>query len=141
VDPDEVQRHFVDSFTESKTRADLYTKWLEHREALTAIIPIQHQWVDGSYVTAAVNPRDVDVVTFIDGPTFESLSLGARLIAQSLLAGHQTRDTWGIDSFAIPVYPQSHAQHSVTLATMQEWTKVFGRGRDGIAKGFLEVGA
>lgn len=62
----EIDKIFVEDFSKSQTRKEIYSgflKWL--KELLNICIP-NEIWIDGSFVTDKINPNDVDLVYFID---------------------------------------------------------------------------
>ena len=64
---EEFEEFFVSSFSEESTRLEIFQNYLKFIEAFrNEITPNFKQWIDGSYVTNKVNPRDVDFVTLID---------------------------------------------------------------------------
>jgi len=141
VTDDEFRHHFVDAFAGSRNRRRLFLRWQQHRKALLGLVPIEAQWLNGSYVTAKPEPGDIDVVSLIDGPTFEALPEGERLLVNSLLAGKQTKAVWSMDSYGVLLYPDGHPGKSTTEHWLVhwdwEWSRV--RGDDDALKGYLEV--
>lgn len=142
VSAEQVHEYFVAPFTTSTTRQRLYDQWLLHRQAIEVVIPIERQWLNGSFVTHKVDPADIDVVTFIDGESLNALGLPRQAVLGDLMAGHSTRDRWGIDSFLVPTYAEGHpdrtAARKVEGTWRRMWTNVKGSN---LTKGFLEVGA
>lgn len=142
VSAEQVQEHFVAPFSTSTSRQRLYDQWLLHRQAIEVIIPIQRQWLNGSFVTHKVDPADIDVVTFIDGEALNALDPPRQAVLSDLMAGHSTRDRWGIDSFVVPTYAEDHPDRTAARKAegywWRMWTNVKGSN---LTKGFLEVGA
>lgn len=138
---EQMRTHFVDAFPTSKTRAPLFLRWLQHRQALGAVLPILSQWVDGSYVTDKPDPADVDVVTLLDGPTLDGLDSGQRALLLPLTDGAVTRTIWGVDSYILPVYPDGHPLKSPAKRQEGYWVNLWSqvRGQPTASKGFLEV--
>ena len=141
VSVDEFREHFVDAFPESKTRARLFVRWERHRAALVSILPIKAQWIDGSYVTNKPDPRDVDLVTVMDGLLFEALAPALQDMAGALLDGKKTKAIWGMDSYPVFEFPAGHPAKAATDAAAVEWRSQWqgDRDHDGFVKGFLEV--
>ncbi|CAM3245122.1 hypothetical protein NODU109028_06275 [Nocardioides dubius] len=142
VTAEQVHEHFVVPFAASKTRQRLYDQWLLHRQAVAVIVPIERQWVNGSYVTGKVDPGDIDVVTFIDGDALNALDAPQQAILSDLMDGHSTRDRWGIDAFLVPTYAEGHPDRTAARKAegywRRMWTNVKGTT---LTKGFLEVSA
>lgn len=141
VTADEFKAYFVDAFTASTVRARQYTRWLRHREALSSVIPIQTQWIDGSYVTSKIDPGDIDVVTMIDALAFDALAPALQTMVGSLLGGKNTQAIWGIDSYPILAYPGGHALQADTARMVAYWDDQWQRVKGDIQlkKGYLEV--
>ncbi|MBK1784713.1 DUF6932 family protein [Prauserella cavernicola] len=138
---DEFHTHFVDAFGDSTSRKRLFVRWQRHREALSSVLPIHSQWINGSYVTSKINPGDVDVVTLFDGEAFDGLAPGLQQMVGAMLAGKQTKHVWGIDSYALPIYPDGHSLAPETLKAKDHWDWFWQRIKDveGAEKGYLEV--
>lgn len=141
VTVDQVHSAFVAPFPTSANRQKLYEQWLLHREAIATLVPVQRQWLNGSYVTAKVDPGDVDVVTFVDGAVLEALDPAPLALLESLVSGHDTRDLWGIDSFLVATYAEDHPAYATSRRTEGAWRRTWTnvKGTD-LTKGFLEVG-
>lgn len=143
VTVDQVKVMFVDAFPDSATRPALYQAWVRHRQAVEAVVPIVAQWVNGSYVTSKVDPADVDVVTLINPDLADALDPGSIAILGSLTDGPNTRNTWGVDSYVIPVVGDGHPMATACRRQqgywIHQWSRV--RGNDAASKGFLEVTA
>lgn len=142
VSAEQVHEHFVVPFSESQTRKRLYDQWLLHRQALQTLVPIERQWLDGSYVTGKVDPGDIDVVTFINGDALNDLNPAEQALFADLTDGHSTRDRWGIDAFVVATYAEGHPDRAVARKAegywRRMWTNVKGSNS---TKGFLEVTA
>jgi hypothetical protein len=135
----ELELSFVTAFPTSSRRATLFASFTQLRQTLLVLVPMSSQWVDGSYVTSKVDPADIDVISVIDGLAFDALPDGTKAAARVLLLGHMTRDSTGCDSFAIMDYPANHPSHLATVHARLQWTKLWAIGRDGYAKGYVEL--
>ena len=89
---------FVDAFPKSKTRRRLFMRWERHRAALVSLVRAEAQWIDGTFVTSKEDPRDIDLVTIIDGPAKEILAPPLQDMVRALLGGKDTKAAWGMDS-------------------------------------------
>ena len=132
---------FVTPFPAASSRHRLFLRWERHKAAISSIIPIEKQWIDGSFVTDRANPRDIDVVNFISADDIDKLTVGQQALLENLVVGHNTRDVWGIDSFLVPVVSDGDPRHPLTRKQESYWQDLFSRVRDddSIRKGFLEV--
>ena len=137
----EVRRVFVQESDNRILQQQRYDAWLRHREALSRIAPVLGQWLDGSFVTSKPDPGDVDVVTFLDGPEFDALPRWRQDLIVQLLQGHDTRDRWGVDSFAVLVYPSGHPGEAQSVRTEEYWSWMWSRSRTHPhrRKGYVEV--
>src|ERR1700730_1474836 len=70
----DIKKHFVDDIV-STTRQANYDKYVKYSDDLKALlkVPELKQWVNGSFVTRKLNPKDIDLVTFIDHATIKRL--------------------------------------------------------------------
>jgi hypothetical protein len=141
VTVEEFHGAFVEPFPESKTRERLFDRWQDHRAALASMLPLTAQWIDGSFVTAKVDPGDIDLVNVLDGVQLDAVPENRRAIARMMLSGQSTRNLWGIDSYPLPEYPDGHPFHNEYLRFRGYWDRWFGlvRGNDQATKGYLEV--
>src|SRR5260370_30680995 len=88
TDVNEVETIFVTGFPTSTTRRRCFDGWGRLRQALMALVPVDRQWVDGSFVTSDIDPNDLDVTTFFDGPSYDRLTDIKKEAVSGLLAGH-----------------------------------------------------
>lgn len=141
VTAQEFRTHFVDAFPGSATRERLFRRWEKHLEALTSVITVEAQWIDGSFVTDKLDPGDIDLASIVDGPTYDALAPGLRHMAEGLLSGKATKAVWGMDSYLVLNYPDGHPAKPQADAMAEEvhlfWQS--HREHDGIVKGYLEV--
>ena len=141
VTVDEFYEHFVTAFPSSKTRERLYQRWARHREALSSVLPVRAQWIDGSYVTSKVDPADIDVVSLMDGEAYDRLAPTVRSLVEPLIAGKATKAVWGMDSYPVFRWPAGHPFESATQQAELEWDTFWQQQRNmtGLVKGYLEV--
>jgi len=73
---EEMKNYFVDGI-KSETRKNNFEKYIQYAKDLK-----KHsggfdlkQWVDGSFVTRKTNPKDIDIVTFLDEQQIKELGL------------------------------------------------------------------
>lgn len=140
----EVHAALVAAIGGSVTRSTVYQWWVALRAVLGSIIAFQRQWVGGSFATSKVDPGDIDLVTILDGPTYDSLPVPVRQQARLLLGGHTTRDAIGCDSFPLFEYPAGHIYRPHTEAAFAYWHRFWGHRRPGPGgvsrtRGYLEV--
>lgn len=139
VTEEEIDERLVRAFTTSTTRTAIFQYWRQHRAALGELVAVRCQWLDGSFVTDKTDPADVDIVTVIDGPSFDRLPAHRRMLVASLIGGHYTEDFWSCDAYPVVAYPEDHVGHSKFRIARERWEDYFGHDRGGSATGFLVV--
>jgi hypothetical protein len=142
---DEMKAALVDAFEEADQRAMLFEAWTAHKDSLDYLLPVEHHWVGGSFVSTKPEPGDVDTVAFFDGTAFDALPLPARRLISYMCQGHGAQPWWGCDSFMVAIYPEDHPNHEVATAQpIAYWNNVWGHTRDDDQghrrpRGYLEV--
>ena len=91
-------------------------------------------WVNGSFLTEKMNPRDVDLCLRIrhevyDYGTREQVSCIDWLTSKSLYASAR------IDGYLLVEYPFNHQHFAIGVANLNYWKGQFGSSRKGVAKG------
>lgn len=95
-------------------------------------------WVDGSFVTDKLDPRDVDVLLHVeDGRGFDARNK-VHVDAVSWIASNLKHSHF-CDSYVSAVPPPSHPLHSYLSHRLQYWQRQFGFSRGNIAKGIVVV--
>ena len=135
----DVEAAFVDAFPTSGRRRACFEGWQRLRQAVLVLIPVSSQWVDGSFVTAKLDPSDLDLTTLFDGRAYDGLPDIKRKALDGLLAGHACQAVWGCDSFPIAIYPEGHVFRAKYEALYRFWEKWWSRTAGGLPKGFVEV--
>ena len=135
----EVERHLVQSFPSSLTRRPIYIGWRQRRQNIAALVPIDSEWTDGSFVSSKRDPGDVDVVTFIDGDQYESLKQSDRDQLEQLFLRVRNKLRFGCDGFMVPIRHGGHPLRAIYEAQLTYWSRVWSHDRDGRGKGFLDV--
>lgn len=136
---EEVRAALVDPFRSSTTRAAIFAFWEERREAVTDLVDLVGEWLDGSFSTDKLDPADIDLLTIIDGPSFDALPRHRRQIIASLVAGTQTEDFWYCDAGVVVRYPDDDLSSSRTTVAAGCWAGYFGHTREGLSTGIVEV--
>lgn len=137
---DELKYYFVD-LIQSETRTINYEKYVDYATELKQTIKIDSltQWIDGSFVTKTKNPKDIDLVTFID---FETRRKYEKEIIKFEAKG--ANELYGVDAYIVTVFPEGHKNHFYFLSDKAYWIQRFStsrRDRNGVKqpKGFLEI--
>lgn len=132
---------FVDVMGKSHARLEIVEGLLQFRSEIHKIgIDTGFQWLDGSFsenveMTEGRNPRDVDVVTFLQLPAGEDESA---ILAKNpkLFDQDYVKKTYQVDSYwdilGKPMGSQSVQQ-------VCYWYSMWSHRRDGMWKGFIQV--
>lgn len=135
----ELKSVFVDQI-DSKTRSIIFEKYTRYSKLLKEILEDANyfQWINGSFVTLEKNPRDIDLVSFID---FKLLDKKEKELEVFNNLSKQDRM---LDVYIVPIYPEGHPQEIFSKSDKLAWLDKFGktrRNRNGVRleKGFLEI--
>lgn len=140
IDITALKKHFVDAFPNSKTRSWIFDNYLSYVYRFQdEIFPIFEQWINGSFVTKKENPKDIDLVTFLDFEVYEK-------------RGNKTLDKFwafsledkGIDAYLVKEYPNHHPSNKKYLNQKEIWKRRYGTSRPDIddnvyKKGFVKI--
>jgi len=126
---------FVHAYKESKTRAKLFENYSNYVNSLKLIIGTGFfQWIDGSFVTNKLNPKDIDFVTFIDWKVYYN----NEILLDSLRELRYNK-ILGIDGYIVLVYPPEHKKNILYEADRLQWIFEFSRSRTDQRKGFIQI--
>ncbi len=134
------RQNFVEDFSNSKTRHNLFDNYLEYLRLFSRnITPKFEQWINGSFVTQKENPNDIDFVTFIDANIFDKFEQELESFWSFSLEDE------GLDAYIVKIYPShsplffTHTEHFKAI-----WHKRFCRTKadaqlDISKKGFIKL--
>lgn len=131
---------FCTKFATSKDRIEILKNFIEFRKLLTKFgIIYGFQWLDGSFlenieVSEKRSPRDLDIVTFFGGLTFEKQSEIIRdfpAFASPVLS----KETYKLDHYAVDFAYRP----DVTVENTRYWIQLFTHNRKSIWKGILKL--
>jgi hypothetical protein len=136
----DLKTYFVDNIA-SNTRLDIYNKYIRYSNDLKNLIGKElMQWVNGSFVTQKTNPKDIDLITFLDHKDIKKL--GSKL---DTFKPSECWNIYGVDAYILEVYAPNHDCANFTDCDVAYWLNLFGQTRPnrrtGIKnkKGFLEI--
>lgn len=71
----EMKKYLVDLMPTSSTRIDNYIRYRKYSSDLKKVLGIKEmkQWINGSFVTKKLNPKDIDFLTFVDHSLIQAL--------------------------------------------------------------------
>lgn len=134
-----LKEYLVDGFQKSYSRQILFENYLWYVEHFKKkVFPYFEQWVNGSFVSRHPNPRDIDLVTFLDYRVFYAKE---KLLDEFLSFSLEPK---GIDAYIVPVFPNGHEHFSITKKFKGQWPNRFTRTKADEAdnvfrKGFLKI--
>ncbi|TAE22353.1 MAG: hypothetical protein EAZ91_23655 [Cytophagales bacterium] len=125
ADIDTLQRVFVSEFPTSATRQRLFARFEEFTVTLSELLPGGYtQWVDGSFVSQKKDPRDIDVLTFVD----YRLHQQHQKQFDALSSWHKTQ-VQEVQAFFVSVYPPDHRQRYLYESDLIQWEFDWSRTR------------
>jgi hypothetical protein len=136
---DEIEANFVTTFPNSEKRKWLFSNYLDFVYILQQdVFPYFTQWINGSFVTQKQEPKDIDIVTFIDFRVYQSKN---KILEQFWAFNMENK---GLDNYFVAIYPPEHELHNLYIENKEKWTKLYSKTRplsDGLflSKGFLEI--
>ena len=123
-----LKTRFVSQFPNSSTRDMICNGFLDYRGEVNCVVEAAIQWVDGSFVTEKLDPRDVDVITFCDYEYFSTASGNQQKAIMDLLnAKEGTKAEYSTHSFFVPVCSPEHPFYSKYEDVRHYWRKQLGR--------------
>lgn len=137
---EDFQHHFVNRIS-SQTRQSIFKKYVTYSNALKRTLKVTSlkQWIDGSFATNINNPRDIDLITFID--------LSKKIEFEKELQNFEKEAAlkkYDVDAYILTVIPQDHDNLFLYKSDKAYWMTLFSKTkRDNYGrkspKGFLEI--
>jgi hypothetical protein len=97
-------------------------------------------WIDGSFLTEKIDPKDVDVLLRYDGVAYNTGPAAAHKRVDWVIANQ--KETLKCDSYILMEYPEGHALHTEGKWWYAYWHHKYGFSREGDPKAIvvLELG-
>ncbi|MEM8525474.1 MAG: hypothetical protein AAGG68_12610 [Bacteroidota bacterium] len=138
---EQLETEFVAPFDEPSTRHQLYTGYIHYNKNLKELLKNQKytQWIDGSFISNKINPKDIDLVNLIDSDLVDQHE---KELKQFL--NHQGKENYGVDGYVVRIYPEEHAKYIRTQSDLLYWEHWFSKSRKNrrkqrFPKGFVEL--
>ncbi|MEY4539011.1 MAG: hypothetical protein RLZZ306_768 [Bacteroidota bacterium] len=123
---------FGETFATNESRQSLlveYYAFIEHLNSLG--INNFYQWIDGSFVTKKIAPKDIDVVSFIETKDFKKNEKELLLLSKMFE---------NIDCYFVEVFLKDDKKYFITQTDTSYWFHLFqGTRKPRVKKGFVQV--
>ena len=138
--PGEVEQRLVQTFPLSVTRPDIYRGWRARRQAVSQIVPIEMEWIDGSFTTSKRDPGDIDAATFIQGESLDQLQPEDMKRLSGALSGLGVKLRFGCDAYLVAIRPSTHPLATLYQMYRGYWDHWWSHSKeDGTEKGYVSV--
>ena len=134
----EVREMCVSDFPLSRTREPIMIGLETLFGELTRQAIATQVWVDGSFLTAKVNPEDVDIVLCTKAGVYDNGTDAQRNVLNNV-ASMDLKQNLHCDSYVFYEYPEDHPLHAVGEFTRAYWMRQFGMSRSNEFKGIAVV--
>jgi hypothetical protein len=138
----QIRTRFVDDFPHSKTRVKIWDGWMRHREELERFGIPYATMVDGSFVTAEQNPKDVDICLLMEAESINALESTDRHAFSELgrlTDTTYTRPRFECDTYLLRLYRINSPRFALMPREFTYWARVFGTDRKNRPKNYLLV--
>lgn len=135
---------FVDGFGSAR-RQEVFAGWQAFRGLVRQVVPVQQEFVDGSFVTDKDEPKDVDVSFWIAADDLLTLPADAQQAFRLLFGDRDFQRSFNCDAYVVPVCPSGHTNYGDfqhMLWTSEYWAACrdkTGAVVPGVTKGYIEV--
>jgi hypothetical protein len=128
---------YVESFIGSDTRSAICRSYETYIDHFRQIIDNEFtHWLGGSFTTTKVDPNDIDVVNLV---TFTEEVNGKIHLLLRFLTNGGSKDTYSVDGYCVPLYPESDPRYEFTKQQLQYWSDWFGHDRVKRPKAIIEI--
>ncbi len=141
TDLESFEAGFVEPFEADSTRHQLFQGYVRYNEDLKQLLGnIRYtQWVDGSFISTKVNPRDIDLVSLIDHQLIDQYETDLERFTKQT-----SKETYGVDGYIVRIYPEEHPYYVRTQSDLIYWEHWFShskknRRKQRFPKGFIEI--
>jgi len=138
---EEFEEFFIKNFEPDSTRNEIYKSYRRYiSDFQKEITPIFSQWIDGSFVTKKMNPKDIDFVTLIDHNIYNE----KRKLIDSNFRLKNAKEIYQVDAYTVEIYPEDHNKHSISKIDLVYWDNWFSKTKKNWAKktfpkGYIEI--
>ncbi|WP_266362937.1 DUF6932 family protein [Tellurirhabdus rosea] len=135
ADLETFEQEFVAAFPASASRRELFLHYCAYVQELKQWLPGGFtQWIDGSFVTRKLNPKDIDVVTFVPYNQYTQHEPIINELRQQRISRKKQ-----IDGYFVKTFPENHRLHHLYVLDRADWLFQFSGTRDNRNKGFIVI--
>lgn len=135
IDLQTFEEIFITNFPLSTTRKRLFENYLTYLKTLQDSVGGGfYQWIDGSFVTNKLNPKDIDFVTFLDFGVYREHE---KQVSDLLKLRYNFQN--GTDGYFVETFPDTHKGFNNYQMDRVEWLHTFGTSRNHQNKGVIQL--
>ncbi len=133
----EFEATFVNQFISQSTRKDLFHNYRNYLNGIQDLLKNDFfQWIDGSFITQKVNPKDIDFISFIHFEDYKE----SKEVIEKKFSPQKARELYEVDAYIVPIFPETHPMYFCFQSDKAYWENLFGRTRINRAKKRFEKG-
>lgn len=120
-------------FLQTAQRQELFVHYINLLEQLVEMLDFSaFQYLDGSFVSNKMLPKDLDLVTFIDYRDFEAHENELKTLLER-------NKKLNLDCYFEKLYPEDHKYFIRFQSDLLYWESLFSKTRNRKQKGFLKI--
>jgi hypothetical protein len=128
----------VDNLPLSTTRVKIMTGLESVVAAFRKEKISQEFWVDGSFLTEKIDPKDVDVVLRIEHLQLRKLS-PMQLAVIRWFQNNDLKPVYNVENYNFVEFPVGHGRFKDGQIAREYWLNQYGTDRDGFKKGIAVI--
>lgn len=121
---DKVAEQFVDPFGDSTTRKAIHDAWKSVRHHVSKYVYVDHEWLDGEFISSLVNPEKANTLVRFDQAEFDGLNVTEK--GQLTDSGALRSDGGEVTATILPIVPESHPHYEEIRQTerlFERWSR------------------
>jgi hypothetical protein len=133
----DVEQVCVDLFPLSTTRPEIMNGLRQFVKRMDDARIVGELWLDGSFLTEKIDPKDVDVLLRVDGALYNSGTTEQRQAIDWVIANQKA--TLKCDSYALMEYAVGDSLHTEGQWWYSYWHRQWGFSRETDPKGIVVI--
>ncbi|MDD2229630.1 MAG: hypothetical protein PHY48_09480 [Candidatus Cloacimonetes bacterium] len=140
IDAKEFESSFVDSYPDSKSRTIIFNGYCQYQTELIKIVRADiTQWINGSWTTTKLDPKDMDLVNIIPHDCLINSTLQS-IYQKELTSENGSSQTYNVDAYIVVMLPETDPRYTVlTKEPLEYWHKWWGHDRQNNPKGYVAL--